>query len=159
MKQPFACRARRALLLAGLISGAHTGALEWSEAAPPIAFREFLPPGSVRTFVVRPDRRVNSWAIGSMISLGEIKGRRQTPPDPVSCYQDSIGSTGKAQASCIWAGDKPATDDPRLIVSDTLNVIVAGGQIWWFCIFVTATPRQLIAKSCHRAECGGEYIL
>ncbi|MDW8309068.1 MAG: phosphodiester glycosidase family protein [Verrucomicrobiales bacterium] len=68
---------------------------QWTNVAPGIAWRGFVLPGPVRVFVARADRRVKSWTVDSMTSLGEIKGGRETVPDMAARYTDTLQPDGR----------------------------------------------------------------
>ena len=67
---------------------------QWSPVAPGISYREYTLKGPVRVSVARADREVTDWTIDSMTSLGTIKGGRETVPDMVARYDDSVTFDG-----------------------------------------------------------------
>lgn len=68
---------------------------QWAEVAPGIDYRQMDLPGPVKVFIARADRAKTTWTIDSMTSLGTIKGGRETVPEMVERYNDTVTWDGR----------------------------------------------------------------
>ncbi|HOB75143.1 MAG TPA: phosphodiester glycosidase family protein [Phycisphaerae bacterium] len=68
---------------------------QWTEVAAGIGYRQMDLPGPLKVFVVRGDRSQDTWIIDTMTSRGTIRGGRETVPDMVQRYDDSITWDGR----------------------------------------------------------------
>lgn len=70
-------------------------ASDWSRVSPGIEYREMTLEGPVRVYIARADRSMKNWTIDTLTAQGTVKGARETVPDMVVRYNDSVNADGQ----------------------------------------------------------------
>lgn len=67
----------------------------WTEVVPGIEYRAYTLEGPIRVFVTRADRSRSDWIFDTMIAQGSLRHGRETVPDMVARYDDSVNFAGQ----------------------------------------------------------------
>lgn len=85
----------RLLVVACSVSVSTALSAEWRDVAPGIEYMQQALPGPVNVYVVRADRTRKTWVVDAMLAKGMAKGARETVPEMVRRYDQSVTSDGR----------------------------------------------------------------
>ena len=83
---------RLTVVLLGILCATSLG--QWVDVAPALSYRDYTLEGPIRVFVTRADRSKDNWVFDTMIAQGSVINGRETVPDMVKRYDDSVNFEG-----------------------------------------------------------------